>query len=85
MTRNGPEPVENAGARPDYAHYRERQLAPAADGILRFVNTSFATLTDSQLDFFDLSSVADQAGHGPPAPRSLPACDSAHRNTEWRM
>ena len=54
ITRNGPEPVSGAGepCRPDYEHYRERQLAPAADGILHFLDTSFAQITDTQLRMF---------------------------------
>ena len=54
VTRSGPEPVAGAGPRPrpDYDHYRERQLAPAADGILYFLDTSFAQITDSQLRMF---------------------------------
>ena len=54
VTRNGPEPVSGARQlpRPDYEHYRERQLAPAADGILHFLDTSFAQITDSQLRMF---------------------------------
>jgi DNA polymerase-2 len=54
ITASGPEPVR-AGEplpRPDYAHYRERQLAPAADGILYFLDTSFAQLTDQQMEMF---------------------------------
>ncbi|MFT5446536.1 MAG: DNA polymerase-2 [Gammaproteobacteria bacterium] len=54
MTRNGPEPVleREPLPRPDYAHYRERQLAPAADGILHFLDTSFAQITDQQIELF---------------------------------
>ena len=49
VTANGPLPVEALDAKPDYEHYRDRQLAPAADGILRFLGTSFETLTTAQL------------------------------------
>ena len=54
ITRGGPEPVAGTAQppRPDYDHYRERQLAPAADGILHFLDTSFAQITDSQLRMF---------------------------------
>ena len=54
ITRSGPEPVAGSAdrPRPDHEHYRERQLAPAADGILHFLGTSFAELTDSQLRMF---------------------------------
>ena len=50
VTANGPLPIEALDdAKPDYEHYRDRQLAPAADGILRFLGTSFETLTTAQL------------------------------------
>jgi len=52
VTVNGPEPVEHLNSRPDYDHYREKQLAPAADGILQFLGTSFATITDAQMQMF---------------------------------
>ena len=49
VTAAGPLPVEALDAKPDYEHYRDRQLAPAADGILHFLGTSFETLTTAQL------------------------------------
>ena len=49
VTANGPLPLEALDAKPDYEHYRERQLAPAADGILHFLGTSYETLTTDQL------------------------------------
>ncbi len=54
ITTSGPEPVEDGRAppRPDYDHYRERQLAPAADGLLRFLDTSFDAITDRQMAIF---------------------------------
>jgi len=52
ITRNGPEPVEKLHSSPDYEHYLEKQLAPAADGILQFLDTSFAAITDAQLSMF---------------------------------
>jgi len=52
ITRNGPEPVQQWHSQPDYDHYREKQLAPAADGILQFLGTSFATITDAQMSMF---------------------------------
>ena len=52
VTRNGPEPVEALVSEPDHEHYLERQLAPAADGVLRFLGTSFADITDAQLGLF---------------------------------
>jgi len=52
ITSSGPEPVTEVMPKPDYEHYRERQLAPAADGLLYFLDTSFGGLTDQQLEFF---------------------------------
>ena len=49
VTANGPLPVEALDAKPDYEHYRDRQLAPAADGILHFLGSSFENLTTAQL------------------------------------
>ena len=54
ITTTGPEPVEEGGSppRPDYDHYRDRQLAPAADGLLHFLDTSFDALTNRQIAIF---------------------------------
>jgi len=53
ITAAGPEPVRGDGVpRPDYDHYRERQLAPAANSILQFLGTSFEQVTDAQLEMF---------------------------------
>jgi DNA polymerase-2 len=52
ITLDGPEPVRDAIPAPDLAHYRDRQLAPVADGILHFLDTSFAAVAGPQLDFF---------------------------------
>ena len=54
ITASGPEPIEAGQAlpRPDYDHYRERQLAPAADGLLHFLDTSFDAITDRQMAIF---------------------------------
>ena len=52
MTVDGPEPVQLARAAVDYDHYRERQLAPAADGILHFLGTSLADICDDQMRLF---------------------------------
>lgn len=49
VTRNGPEPTEALHSAPNYDHYLEKQLAPAADGILQFMGTSFAKITDAQM------------------------------------
>jgi len=53
ITSAGPKPVDNGIPKPDYAHYRDRQLAAAADGILHFLGTSFDTVTGKQLAMFD--------------------------------
>lgn len=53
ITSAGPQPVTGRIPRPDYAHYRDRQLAAAADGILYFLNTSFDAITNRQMAMFD--------------------------------
>jgi len=52
ITLNGPEPLENLTAKPDYQHYQDKQLEPVADSILYFLDTSFERLTQRQLDVF---------------------------------
>jgi len=52
VTLNGPEPLENLTAKPDYQHYQDKQLQPVADSILHFLDTSFERLTQRQLDVF---------------------------------
>ena len=53
ITLNGPEPIEDLQSTPDYQHYADKQLAPVADGILHFLDTSFERITARQLDVFD--------------------------------
>ena len=53
ITLNGPEPTENTNSTPDYQHYVDKQLAPVADSILYFLDTSFAKITARQMDVFD--------------------------------
>ncbi|MDX1527359.1 MAG: DNA polymerase domain-containing protein, partial [Gammaproteobacteria bacterium] len=53
ITSSGPQPVTASIPKPDYPHYRDRQLAAAADGILHFLGTSFDAITDKQLAMFD--------------------------------
>jgi DNA polymerase-2 len=48
MTRNGPEPLGQETAPPDYAHYVEHQLKPVADAILRFLGTDFDSVSGGQ-------------------------------------
>ncbi|MFQ6022579.1 MAG: DNA polymerase II [Acidiferrobacterales bacterium] len=52
ITAAGPEPVEDDLPKPDYGHYRDRQLAPVANSILSFLDTSFEAITDAQLAIF---------------------------------
>jgi DNA polymerase-2 len=52
ITVNGPEPARQRESRFDYRHYLDRQLAPAADAILQHCGTSFAQLTEQQLELF---------------------------------
>lgn len=52
ITRNGPEPSEARVAEPDYEHYLNRQLAPAADGILHCLDTSFEGICGAQMQLF---------------------------------
>jgi DNA polymerase-2 len=53
ITRNGPEPADAQESAIDYQHYLDKQLAPAADGILQFMGTSFESITDAQLQMFE--------------------------------
>lgn len=54
VTANGPEPVGEETAPPDYAHYVEHQIKPVADAVLHFLGTDFDTLagTRRQLSLF---------------------------------
>lgn len=52
ITVNGPEPLDNLHSAIDYQHYSDAQLAPAADGILHFVDDSFERITADQLNLF---------------------------------
>ena len=52
MTVNGPEPLRYARSPLDYDFYIDRQLAPIADAVLTFQQTSLAQLTDQQLGLF---------------------------------
>lgn len=52
ITTMGAEPAEQPLAPLDYQHYVDRQLAPIADGILGFVDTSFKAITEQQMDLF---------------------------------
>jgi DNA polymerase II len=52
MTVNGPEPLAYASSPLDYDFYIDRQLAPIADAVLSFDQTSLAVLTDKQMGLF---------------------------------
>ncbi|MCW8885747.1 MAG: DNA polymerase II, partial [Motiliproteus sp.] len=52
MTVKGPEPLEYRKSAIDYEHYLEKQLEPVADGVLPFLNDSFAELTGRQGQLF---------------------------------
>mgnify|MGYP001824468164 FL=1 len=52
ITSAGAEPAEKPLAPLDYQHYVDRQLEPVADGILGFVDSSFAQLAGKQIDLF---------------------------------
>lgn len=52
LTLNGPEPVEYVTSTLDYELYLERQVAPVADGILHFLDSSFEAIVDQQLGLF---------------------------------
>jgi DNA polymerase II len=52
ITLNGPEPEEALNSPLDYAHYLERQLAPAVDGILHCLGTRFDKIAGRQMEMF---------------------------------
>lgn len=52
ITLNGPEPAARHTSPIDYQHYLDRQLAPAADGILHFLDDRFEALTGDQMALF---------------------------------
>ncbi len=52
VTSAGPEALGYVQNPLDYQHYKERQLAPVADGILGFLGTRFSVITDDQIALF---------------------------------
>lgn len=52
LTTQGPEPAEYQTSPLDYELYIERQIAPVADGILHFLDTSFARVAGDQMGLF---------------------------------
>jgi DNA polymerase II len=53
ITTGGPQPAEAMTFPLDYAHYLDRQLAPAADAILHALGTSLHKITTRQFELFD--------------------------------
>jgi len=50
MTTSGPEPVQKrSGAGYDYDHYSEKQLAPIADMVLRFLDMDYLSIVKNQM------------------------------------
>lgn len=52
ITLQGPQPLEALSSVPDYDHYLDRQLAPAVDGLLQHLGTSFEDLAGVQMTMF---------------------------------
>ena len=52
ITVNGPEPIQKQVSGLDYAHYLDRQLAPAADALLGCLGHSFEKITGKQMEMF---------------------------------
>ncbi len=52
ITVNGPEPARARTSPIDYDHYIERQLAPAADGILHFEGRDLGSIVGDQMALF---------------------------------
>lgn len=52
ITTRGPEPLDNNPSPPDYQHYLDKQLAPAADAILQWKGTSVGKILDAQMTLF---------------------------------
>ncbi len=52
ITTAGPQPVEMVDAPIDYEHYVERQLQPAAEGILAEIGIDFGAIARKQLSLF---------------------------------
>jgi len=53
MTVRGPEPVAHRTAPLDYAHYLDKQLAPAVDVVLGQLGTSYERIAGNQLELFE--------------------------------
>ena len=52
ITVNGPQPIEYLSSQIDYEHYVDKQIKPIAEGILPFINLSFADMTSQQMGLF---------------------------------
>lgn len=53
ITLAGPEPRQTRKSPLDYDHYFERQLAPAADSLLHFLDEEFSTIAGKQMSLFE--------------------------------
>ena len=53
MTAQGPQPLSHRTAPIDYAHYLDRQLAPAVDVVLGQLGTSYERVAGDQLQLFE--------------------------------
>jgi DNA polymerase-2 len=52
ISLQGAEPADHQQSPLDYQHYIDSQLAPVADGILYFLDASFAEITGRQINLF---------------------------------
>ena len=52
LTQDGPQPMECVVSPLDYDTFIERQIAPIVDGVVQFLGTSFAEITDPQIGLF---------------------------------
>jgi DNA polymerase-2 len=52
MTTRGPAPLGMRAANVDYDHYVHKQLAPACDVVLLFLDTSFDKIAGAQTSLF---------------------------------
>jgi DNA polymerase-2 len=62
MTINGAEPRRYQTSQIDYQFYIDKQIAPIADAMLTFFDTSLARITERQLGLFEdaVTNVADE-------------------------
>lgn len=53
ITKNGPEPAARRHSPIDYDHYLRRQLAPATESLLYFLDEDFSAITGRQMSLFE--------------------------------